>query len=214
MSALCKTNQSLAQLRLSAVLAQSGAIIHKNIRWEMFHQGQCVAQSHEPAPTFSLKSANYDLVVHYKSTKTKVNNINLLPYSIQDQVVRIGQVRTPDSYHIDDSESFNPETEHERRKHDRDAQRHVAGHDDILKKPPSEEALRQQQQALQHANLGPQAHPILSIQAQFDGAVEPDVNPLPTENPDTVNELYERYEHQLTNQPKFNPQPSTPGHGG
>ena len=142
-----------------------------------------------------------------------IDGIHLTPGSIQDLVVRLGEEGTPDSYHIDDDSVFNRDTEYERRQLDRKSQRAITQHDDVLKKPPTREQLQQQQQAkqlLQKNGLGPLPHPILSKVAQFDGAVDPDANPVPSENTDVINELIEQY--QLTQQPEFNPKPNA-GHG-
>jgi hypothetical protein len=211
MGALCTTPHNQATLQLTAVSSQSGEQLIDHLNWQLMRNNLVEAESHVIQPTFNVPPGTYELIVHYKSITTKVHNINLKPYTLLDQIVRIGQVRNPDSYHIDHEEEFNPSTEHERRKLDRKSQNYI-GHDDTLKIPPTSEQLRQQKQALQRAHLGPMAHPILSHMAQFDGAVEPEVNPVPSENPDTINDLYERYEHQLdlAMQPAFNPKPSTP----
>ena len=215
MATLCRIDDKKAKLRLVAVAAQSGETIQEDLSWEIFRHNELVAESKEATPTFSLPTGNYMLIVQYKKKlSTTVENINLLPYTLLDQVIRIGKVRTPDSYHIDDETSFNPETEHERRSLDRNSQQFI-GHDDVLKKPPTREQLRQQQQALSRSHLGPLSHPVLGQMVQFDGAVDPTVNPVPSENQDTINELYEEYQHQLQQQPEmqphFNPKPSSPG---
>lgn len=211
MAVLTRAQSSKPELTLTAIMAQSGMTITKGLHWQLFHgdSQQLVAESKDHSPRFSLVPGDYSLTVRHKKMITNVNHIKLVPHEYLDVVVTIGQLRTPSDYHITNESQFNPMTEHERGLLDRKAQNFI-GHDDVLKEPPREDLLRQHKQALDQAGLGLPPHPVLAQQVQFDGAIDPSVNPLPTENTDTVNELYAELEHQLGMQPAFNPKPSSP----
>ena len=212
MGVICPISSQEARLQLSAMSAKTGAIITEGLTWHLFSHHNFEHQSTDASPFFAVPKGVYSLKVHHKKNTTTVNNIHLPAHSHQSFIITLGQ-KSPieDSYFIADKRAYNSETEFERRQLDRKSQRPYTQHDDILKKPPTREQLQQQQQMLRHHQMGPQAHPVLSQVAQFDGAVEPEVNPVPSENPDTVNELVDQY--QLTMTPDFNPKPSAPSSG-
>ncbi len=208
MGLLKQSNQAAATLTLSAISPKHCKLVTNELRWKLWQRSELVAESLEGSPTFLLPPGSYELTAHHPSyNTTSLDRIHLPPDSITDLVVHLDGDTTPDEYHIDDEDAFNPESEFQRRELDRKSQRALARHDDVLKKPPTREQLQQQQQALQRSGMGPMAHPILSHMVQFDGAVEPEVNPVPSENPDTVNELVNQLE--LTMQPEFHPKPQS-----
>lgn len=191
------------QLVLAAVMAKSGKQITEGLAWQLSCQNKIVQSSQFAEPHFKLPPGIYDIKLAYKQYQVSMKSVQVRPYQMTNLLLRVGQPE-PDGYY----EDVNFDIEYERRKADRRV--HTVAHDDVLKKQIDPALQQQQQQALEASHLGPKSHPLLSHQVQFDGAVEPEVNPLPDKNIDTVNELYHQYELELGYQakPSFNPRPS------
>ena len=202
MTTLTRIPSSSSELVVAAILAKSGKHITEGLHWVIMKQGHIVEKSQQATPNFKLKPGVYDIKLVYKQYQIQIKSVQIKPYQMANILLRVGQPE-PDGYY----EDINCESEYERRKADR--RKHNVLHDDVLKKQVDPREQQKMQQALEASRLGPQSHPLLSHQVQFDGAVEPEINPVPSENAETVNELYHQYELELGYQakPSFNPRP-------
>lgn len=202
MSSLTRIPSSTSELVLAAVMAKSGKQITEGLDWHIIASNGSVLKSQAKTPHLDIAPGIYTIKLHYKQYQISLKAIQVRPHQMTNLLVRVG-LPEPDGFYEDIDFSI----EYERRKADRRA--HNVAHDDILKQQIDAAQQQQQQQALEASHLGPQSHPLLSHQVQFDGAVEPEVNPLPDQNRDTVNELYHQYELELGYQakPSFNPRP-------
>lgn len=200
--AITRIPATQSQLVLAAILAKSGKQITEGLEWSITLGDKVVHISKASQPNIKLPPGIYGIRLRYKQYRVSLNNIQVRPQQMTNLLLRVGQPE-PDGFYKD----VDFDIEYERRKADRRA--HTVAHDDVLKKQIKAEEQRAQQQALEASHLGPKSHPLLSHQVQFDGAVEPEVNPLPDKNIETTQELYNRYELELGYQakPSFNPRP-------
>ncbi len=204
-----KINSLAAQLRLTAVMAGQYQVIHDGLKWELFPDdegkgphSETSYQSSEAQPLFEVFAGMYRLVVTYGEDTLEVTNIDLRAGTLRDEVIIIGQPLeggdSEVSYHIDDADAFNLETEYERRQIEREGQNKYGQAATGLSVPPAQNESGLGQAV--HQSL--QDHPLLAAKAQFDG-IEAKMNPLPADNQEAV-------EAQVSpeNQPTPGPAPS------
>lgn len=190
-----------AQLRLTAIQAPDYTQISDDLHWQLIltENKQKTYQSTDSQPVFSVPAGAYQLIATHNSDTVEVTNIELKSHTLHDQVVIFGAIQQgdeDDSYHLSDTEDFNPDTEYQRRQAEREGQRHYGQATDGLNPPPDRFGAGADMDAGLHAKSNLQSHPVLATKVYFDG-MPPEITPVTQESDGAQLTLQQQAQKQL-----------------
>lgn len=202
-------NATFAEIYLSAVDVKTGALISHDLVWTLNSKSlDAFFSSQKGQVEFQGQAGTYKLVLNYKGKCVYEQKIRLRANKRIDMTIAVGGLDkgNPDSnMHRIYSDDLNEQNRFKQRSQESDGQHMFGTRADALHEPlddSPEEVMDPAQSAAERQCAGAsqlKSHPLLN-QVQFDGAIDPSVNPDNRENPEAARELENRLQAQMQNQ--------------